>query len=106
MTTNKSKVSDNTLQVVQAELHYNIQYKRRLIWKQVKETVKALGILQSSAKAQTVRLAPTSIFRYWLSFNMTKLVNEALQTNQTVVAVKVYFLIVCTIQVLFCDTAF
>ncbi|CAG9534804.1 unnamed protein product [Cercopithifilaria johnstoni] len=75
-------------QVVQAELHYNIQYKRRFIWKKVKESVKAFGILQSNAKTQTVRLAPTANFRYWLSFNMTKLINEALQANQTIVAVK------------------
>ncbi|KAL3983199.1 Transforming growth factor beta like domain family protein [Acanthocheilonema viteae] len=75
-------------QVVQAELYYNIQYKRRFMWKQVKESVKAVGILQSNAKAQTVRLAPTAIYRYWLTFNMTKLVNEALQANQSIVAVK------------------
>lgn len=67
--------------------------------KQVKGSVKAFGVLQSGAKAQIVRLMPIVTLRYWLSFNMTKLVKEALQTNQTTVAVKVYFLICCTIQV-------
>ncbi|VDK67991.1 unnamed protein product [Litomosoides sigmodontis] len=75
-------------QVVQAELLYNTQYKRRLIWKQMKGSVKAFGILQSNAKAQTIRLAPSAAFRYWLSFNMTKLVEEALRANQTIVSVK------------------
>uniref|UniRef100_A0A0R3RJX1 TGF_BETA_2 domain-containing protein n=1 Tax=Elaeophora elaphi TaxID=1147741 RepID=A0A0R3RJX1_9BILA len=75
-------------QVVQAELHYKIHYKRRFGWKQVKENVKAFGILRSHAKTRMMRLSPTAILRYWLSFNMTKLVNEALEANQTIVAVK------------------
>uniref|UniRef100_A0A8R1XXE4 TGF_BETA_2 domain-containing protein n=1 Tax=Onchocerca volvulus TaxID=6282 RepID=A0A8R1XXE4_ONCVO len=75
-------------QVIQAELHYNIHYKRRFMWKQMREIVKAVGILQNNAKAQSVRLAPLAISRYWLSFNMTKLINEALHANQTIVAVK------------------
>ncbi|EFO24355.1 hypothetical protein LOAG_04127 [Loa loa] len=75
-------------QIVQAELHYNIQYKHRFTWKQMKEIVKAIGIFQSNTKAQIVRLPPTALSRYWLSFDMTKLINEALQTNQTVVTVK------------------
>lgn len=66
----------------------------------MKGSVKAFGILQSNAKTQTVRLVPTALSRYWLSFNMTKLVDEALQANQTIISVKVYFLTVCTIQVL------
>ncbi|VIO87893.1 Uncharacterized protein BM_BM3941 [Brugia malayi] len=82
---NTIKISE---QVFQAELRYKIQNKRRFIWKEIRETIKALGILQNNAKAKIVRLAPTAIFPYWLSFNMTKLVNEALQTNQTIVAVK------------------
>ncbi|VDO57370.1 unnamed protein product [Onchocerca flexuosa] len=80
------------LQIIQAELHYNIHYKRRFMWKQMREIVKAVGILQNNAKAQSVRLAPIAISRYWLSFNMTKLINEALHANQTNVAVKFQFL--------------
>uniref|UniRef100_A0AAF5PJ42 TGF-beta family profile domain-containing protein n=1 Tax=Wuchereria bancrofti TaxID=6293 RepID=A0AAF5PJ42_WUCBA len=82
---NTIKISE---QVFQAELHYNIQNMHHFIWKEIRGTIKALGILQNNVKAKTVRLAPTAIFPYWLSFNMTKLVNEALQTNQTIVAVK------------------
>ncbi|KAM3725133.1 Growth/differentiation factor [Dirofilaria immitis] len=75
-------------QVIQAELHYNIHYKRRFIWKQMREIVKVIGIFKNNTKAQTIRLAPITISHYWLSFNMTNLITEALQANQTIIAAK------------------
>ncbi|MCP9265391.1 Bone morphogenetic protein 3B [Dirofilaria immitis] len=76
-------------QVIQAELHYNIHYKRRFIWKQMREIVKVIGIFKNNTKAQTIRLAPITISHYWLSFNMTNLITEALQANQTIIAAKI-----------------
>uniref|UniRef100_A0A915PTG6 TGF-beta family profile domain-containing protein n=1 Tax=Setaria digitata TaxID=48799 RepID=A0A915PTG6_9BILA len=78
----------STEQVIQAELHYNIHYKRRFMWKQMKGIVKAVGVLQSTVKMEVVRLSPIPSSNYWLSFNMTKLVRQALDANQTIVAVK------------------
>lgn len=78
-------------QVIQAELHYNIKNKCRFIGKKMKDTVQAIGTLHSNAKRRTVQLSPIVTLPYWLSFNMTKLLNEALETNETVIALKVYF---------------
>lgn len=61
------------------------------MWKQTKNLINAIGYLKSDLKSQPIRLAAKTAPDYWLSFDMKELVNDALHTNQTNVAVKVCF---------------